>query len=146
MNILSIVSERLKELMNEAELNVPALADKINMDASCVLRFVKAERLPATDTLVKLADVFQCTTDYMLGLSDVLDDRKFKRRPPFSERLKFLLKTYNITRYKLEHDTEFSEQAIKNWYRGTYEPTIESLIKLSKYFKCSVDFVLGREE
>lgn len=145
MDILSKLPERLKDLMQEAELNVPALSNKINVEASAVLRIVKGERLPSATTLVYLADVFNCTTDYLIGLSDILDDRAFKQRPPFSEQLSYLLSYFKISKYRLEKATNIPEQTVNNWHKGKYEPTIESLIKLSKYFKCSVDFVLGRE-
>lgn len=145
MDILSKLAKRLKELMEEAELNVPALSNKVNIEQSAILRFVKAERLPSAASLVKLADCFDCTTDYLLGLSDILDDRSFKARPPFNEQLSFLLDHFKISKYRLEKETNIAEQTVINWHKGKYEPNVESLIKIAKYFGCSVDFVLGRE-
>ncbi len=145
MDILSKLSERLKELMEEAEINTPALSAKIEIEQSAILRFIKAERMPSATSLVKLADFFRCTTDYLLGRSDILDERSFKPRPPFGEQLGNLLKYYKITKYRLVKETDLSEETVNNWHKGKYEPTVESLIKLSNYFKCSIDFVLGRE-
>ena len=145
MDIMSKLPERLKDLMAEAELSTPQLAEKINIDHSAISKFLNAERLPSATTLVNLADVFNCTTDYLIGKSDILDDRAFKQRPPFSEQLTYLLKYFKITQYRLIKEAKIAEQTVINWRKGKYEPTIESLIKLSKYFKCSVDFILGRE-
>ncbi len=145
MDILSKLSERLKELMDEAEINTPALSAKVNIEQSAILRFVKAERLPSATSLVKLADCFHCTTDYLLGLSDTLDDRSFKQRPPFNEQLSFLLDYFKMSKYRFVKETKIAEQTVINWHKGKYEPTVESLVKLSKHFKCSVDFILGRE-
>lgn len=145
MEILSKLSKRLNELMEEAEVNIPALSEKVNIEQSAILRFTKAERLPSATSLVKLADFFHCTTDYLLGLSDVLDDRTFKQRPPFNEQLSFLLNYFKISKYRLTKETKIAEQTVINWHKGNYEPAIENLIKLSTYFKCSVDFILGRE-
>lgn len=142
---MSNLSERLKDLMAEAEVNAPMLSSKINLENSAILRFIKAERLPSATSLVKLADFFRCTTDYLFGLSDVLDDRPFKQRPPFHEQLGNLLDYFKLTKYRLVKETKISEQTVINWHKGRYEPTVESLIRLSKYFNCSVDFVLGRE-
>ena len=145
MDILSKLSERLKDLMEEQGLNNSALADKLNIEQSEISKYVRAVRVPATMTLVKLADYFNCTTDYLLGLSDILDDRAFKQRPPFNEQLSFLLKHFQISKYRLEKDTGLSEMAVNRWHKGKYEPTAESLVRLAKYFDCSVDFILGRE-
>lgn len=146
MDNLSKLPKILKELMQEAEISTPKLADKINIDHSAISKFLNAERLPSATTLVKLADFFNCTTDYLLGRSDILDERSFKQRPPFNEQLSFLLDYFKISKYRLVKETEISEQTVINWHKGKYEPTVESLVKLAKHFKCSVDFILGREK
>ena len=46
--------------------------------------------------------------------------------------------------YRLEKDTHLSEKTVNRWHNGKTQPTVESLIRLSKYFGCSVDFLLGR--
>lgn len=145
MDILSNVSVRLKELMDEAEIKTPALASKLAMEQSVITKFLRAERLPSATTLVKLADYFCCTTDYLLGLSSVLDERTFKQRPPFNEQLDFLLRFFHTSKYRIEKETKLAEETVNNWHKGKYEPTVESLIRLAKHFQCSVDFVLGRE-
>lgn len=146
MDILSKLPKILKELMQEAEVSTPKLADEINIDHSAISKFLNAERLPSATTLVNLADFFNCTTDYLLGLSDVLDERSFKQRPPFNEQLSFLLEYFKISKYRLVKETKISEQTVINWHKGKYEPTVESLVRLAKHFNCSVDFILGREK
>ncbi len=146
MDNLSKLPERLKELMEEAEISTPKLADIIDIDHSAISKFLKAERLPSATTLVNLADFFHCTTDYLLGRSDILDERSFKQRPPFNEQLSFLLDYFKISKYRLVKETKISEQTVINWHKGKYEPTVESLVKIAKCLKCSVDFVLGREK
>lgn len=145
MDIMSKLPERLNELMEEAEIGTPQLAEKINIDHSAISKFLNAERLPSATTLVKLADCFNCTTDYLLGLSDTLDDRAFKLRLPFSEQLGNLLGYFKISQYRFIKETKIAEQTVINWRKGKYEPSVESLVKISKHFRCSVDFVLGRE-
>ena len=145
MDILSKLSERLKDLMSEAEIKTPALAEKTNLEQSVISKFLRAERMPSAKSLVTLADYFHCSTDYLLGLSDVLDEREYKQRPPFNEQLSFLLEHYNVTKYRLEKDTKLTEETVNRWHKGKYEPTVESLVRLATYFNCSVDFILGRE-
>jgi len=145
MDILSKLPARLKELMEEAEISTPRLAEEINIDHSAISKFLRGDRLPSAMTLVNLADFFGCTTDYLLGLSDILDDRTFKQRPPFNEQLSFLLKYFKTSKYRLEKETKLSEVTVNKWHKGNYEPNVESLIKLARNYNCSVDFILGRE-
>ncbi len=145
MNNLSKLPIRLKELMQEKELNAAKLAKDLKIEQSVISKFLKGQRLPSLATLVKLADYFNCTTDYLLGETDILDDRAFKQRPPFEEQLSFLLKYFNKTKYRLKFDAEVAEDTINNWHKGKYEPNIENLLRLKKAFDCSLDFIIGRE-
>lgn len=142
---MSNLSENLKDLMEEAELKAPALAKATGIDPSTILTLLRGDGLPYVDTLVTLADYFNCSTDYLLGLTDRLDNGEFKQRPPFSERLTFLLEHFQITKYRLEKQTGLSEKTVNRWHNGKTQPTVESLIRLATYFHCSVDFILGRE-
>lgn len=141
---LSNLSENLKDLMEEVEIKAPALARLTGIDASTILTLLRGDGLPYVDTLVTLADYFKCSTDYLLGLTDRLTEENFKQRPPFAEQLTFLLNHFKVTKYRLEKQTGFSEKTVNRWHNGKTQPTVDSLIRLAKYFDCSVDFVLGR--
>lgn len=141
---MSKLSENLKCLMNDVGIKSAALADAIGIDQSTVLSLLRGEGLPYTDTLVKLADYFSCSTDYLLGLTDDYSGTQFKQRPPFSQQLTIILQHFNVTKYRMEKDTGIAEKTVNRWHNGKTQPTCESLIKLAKYFDCSVDFILGR--
>lgn len=64
--------------------------------------------------------------------------------PPFLERLTFLLKYFNVTKYRMEKDTGLAEKTVNRWSDGKMQSTVDSLIRLAKYFDYSVDFILGR--
>lgn len=141
---MSKLSENLKCLMNDAGIKSAALADAIGIDQSTVLSLLRGEGLPYIDTLVKLADYFSCSTDYLLGLTDDYSGTQFKQRPPFSQQLTIILAHFNVTKYRMEKDTGIAEKTVNRWHNGKTQPTCESLIKLANYFDCSVDFILGR--
>ena len=46
--------------------------------------------------------------------------------------------------YEKAKQTKLSEKTVNRWHNGKTQPNAESLIKLAKYFDCSVDFLLGR--
>ena len=141
---MSNLSENLKDLMTEAEIKAPALALATGIDPSTILSLLRGDGLPYVDTLVSLADHFRCSTDYLLGLTDRLEDIPFKKRPSFPEQLTFLLNHFKITKYRLEKQTGLSEKTVNRWHNGKTQPTVESLIRLANFFDCSVDFILGR--
>lgn len=145
METLSNLSSRLNELMREKEIGTQELAAKVQIDQSVIARILRARRMPSAKTLVALADYFRCSADYLLGRKELPEERDFLQRPPFPERLAFLLAHFKTTKYRLTKDTHLTEETIRRWQSGRFEPTTESLIRLADYFGCSVDFILGRE-
>ena len=67
MNKLSI---RLKELREEKGLTQSELAKALNYTQTTIARWEAGNRSPNLDCLTALAKFFDCTTDYLLGLTD----------------------------------------------------------------------------
>lgn len=51
----------------------------------------------------------------------------------------------DVSYYRLVNETRFRENFIDQWKKGS-SPNIATLIELSNYFDCTVDFLVGREE
>lgn len=64
-------SLRIKELRLENKLTQKQLADKVGYSASMVTRWEKGECEPTASAIVKLSKALNCTTDYLLGKSDI---------------------------------------------------------------------------
>ncbi len=64
----------------------------------------------------------------------------------FGERLKMLRTENNISQNKLAKNLNISQSNISVWEAGEQYPSAENLIVLAKYFKCSVDYLLGLED
>lgn len=60
---------RLKELRNERNMTQLDLAKLINVTSVSVSGYESGTRSPDIETLIKIADVFDVTTDYLLGRS-----------------------------------------------------------------------------
>ena len=59
------------------------------------------------------------------------------------DNLRILREKYNITQKKLAVDLEVTQELISHYEIGIVLPTASMLIKLSEYFKVSVDYILG---
>ena len=62
--------EVLKKLRNIKGLSQKELTDRLNINRSTYARYETSSSQPDYDTLKKLADFFEVTTDYILGRSD----------------------------------------------------------------------------
>lgn len=145
MIILSIFAERLNDLMlDDNQISTETLAAKVGVDSTAIRKYLRGLRIPSVRVLVNLADYFNCTTDFLLGLEQENYKRQFKKCPPFNERLAFLLKSKGKKKTQLQKQTNIPESAIYNWLRGDYEPSVENLDKIAEFFDCSIDYLLGR--
>lgn len=63
---------RLKELREERNLTQNELAQKIKTSQTNIGRWEKDLNEPTANFIIRLADFFQCSTDYLLGREDDL--------------------------------------------------------------------------
>lgn len=61
---------RLKELRTEKSFSQCHLAILLNVDQRTISNWEKAVREPDFDVLIKIALLFDVSTDYLLGLTD----------------------------------------------------------------------------
>lgn len=61
-------SNRLKELRLQAGLTQLQLAQRLGITKSVISFYELSERAPSPDVLIRLANIFHVSTDYLLGL------------------------------------------------------------------------------
>ena len=67
------LKERMKELRKEKNLRQEDIADELDIAITTYCRYELGMRDPTIAVLVRMADYYDVTTDYLLGRSD---DRK----------------------------------------------------------------------
>lgn len=67
---MSTFPNRLKELREKRELLGKDLAKIMSVEPATITNWEKGNRFPKDDVLVKIADYFDCSTDYLLGRTD----------------------------------------------------------------------------
>lgn len=65
-----MVSDRIKNLRVSANMTQADLAKKLNITRSSVNAWEMGISTPSSTYLIKLAQLFHVSTDYLLGLSD----------------------------------------------------------------------------
>lgn len=69
-NIFMIISMRIKELRKENRLTQRQLAEKVGCNQSMIARWEMGECEPTASAILKLSEVFNCSSDYLLGKSE----------------------------------------------------------------------------
>lgn len=69
---------RLKDLREDHDLTQQAVADYLGMKQSQYSRYERGIRDIPTDVLIRLAELYKTTTDYILGLTDCSKRMRYK--------------------------------------------------------------------
>lgn len=141
---LAIFAERVSELIFDNQQAPREVAKEIGIGKTTVYEYLSGTKMPTLNNPIKIANYFQCSTDYLLGLENEQYELVFQEYKPFHERFQEALEYFDITRYKLEKLTGIAESALYYWAKGQRTPTIEKIILVCKKLDCRVDFFIGR--
>ncbi len=67
---LDILSKRIKELRVQLNMYQKTLGEKVGVERNTIAMYETGKSRPSFEVLVRLAQIFGTTTDYLLGLTD----------------------------------------------------------------------------
>ena len=67
MDIRESITSNIKRLRKESGLTQQQVADKVNVSRSAYSQYEMGLKQPTIDTLVKIADLYNCSLDYLVG-------------------------------------------------------------------------------
>ena len=110
----TLFSKRLRKLREDKNLSQTALANNISgISRASISTYELGEKQPGIETLNKLADYFECSTDYLLGRTDA--------------------QSTNLEIKDLVEKTGLSEKAIDILYNRRHEIIGEAQRKILSY-------------
>lgn len=129
--------EKLKNLRIQKDYTQSQIAEMLGIQRPTYSRYESGERQPDYATLIKLADIFEVSTDYLLGKTDfsIEENRRICqnvtrlwetiKNPPNPEGIKGIVQPF--------------QQIKKNEYQFTYE----ALEQFASYLGVSVDDLIA---
>src|SRR6056297_2667989 len=87
---VSTYGKRIKDLRKVEKLTQKELADALEISSTTITRYEKGDIYPSEPIIIKTAMLFNCSSDYLLGLSS------YKKNP------KELIKDYEKLKIKEE--------------------------------------------
>lgn len=142
--IMSKFSNRLKELIDEKELSLTALARETGIQQSNLSDFLAEKHTPSFANFVALLSFFNCSAEYLLGRTELPTTEKLYPVLPFHERLRAVMKECGISQTKMIKEMPVSSGALYKWVSGKAQPSTDTLIRLADFLDCSVDYLIGR--
>lgn len=148
MDIVLSFTNRFRELINDAGVSLIQISKEAEIDFTELMHWKseKNRNLPSTRNLLKLANYFKCSFDYILGIKDEKDFRESDTDlSDFPKRLCQILEKKKLKLFILKRTGKFEfNSSINNWKTGKTMPNVYNLVCLSEKLGCSVDYLLGR--
>lgn len=69
----------LKKLRQDNNMTQDELAKKIDTSRSNIANYENGKNMPSVDILEKIAKLFDCTTDFLLGKSDIRNPEELNK-------------------------------------------------------------------
>lgn len=69
-----LLRERLKDLRDELQLDQKEMGEKLSLTPSAYGYYEQGRNEPSLETLIKIAKIFDVSTDYLLGLSNTREN------------------------------------------------------------------------
>ncbi len=137
-------AEILKDLKEDVGLSLEDLAEKSGVSAKQYSVYLRGV-IPRVEVSIRIAKFFNCTLDYLFGLSD---DRRNKYRHleynkgVFLKKYDKVLKENGTSNYKFAREYGFAESNFRGW-KNDKIPSMPTLIIIARELSCSLDWLLS---
>ena len=136
-------SDRIKLIRNENTVSAVELAKRLNKSESAIRMWESGKSKPDADTLIELSKMFNCTTDYLLGLGEYrnMDEQNtFKKlSETFGEKINDLPKSVKKSLI------EINNNAIKSFEVSGLVDYIDGISLISNNVKWCANLVASIE-
>ncbi len=135
-----MLGKRLLYLRNKRQLTQEELAKIFCMSRSTYAQYEVDRRKPDYDTLQRIADYFEVSTDFLLGRTD----DSVMEKCNFPSRLKMIRELNGISLKQLAENLNVSQAEVLQFEIGGKYPDPSTLKVLADNLNCSVEYLLGR--
>ena len=139
--------EILKELIDEKGLSLRQLSKESGVSVMQLSRYLRGST-PTIDGVMKLALYFNCSLDYLFGLSSEKEADKYVTGDydisKFLSNYQTLLKENNLTNYKFMKKSNFDESVIRHWQSGS-KPRLNIIYHIALNLGGSIDKLIARK-
>lgn len=136
-----MLGEKIAEQRKRKGITQQELADALNISRSTLAGYEAENKKPSYKVLVRMAEYFGVTVDYLLRSTDTQDFGICDS----GNTIKELRTEAGMTQEELGMLLNVQNAAVSKYESGKVPLTGETLLKLSKIFNVSTDYLLGAE-
>ena len=140
-----IFTENFTDLFLSTGLGKTKFANEVGLKHSQIEKYLQGT-IPVTNSVVKICDYFNCSIDYITGLSNTFSYPNLNKGfcpSKFYPEYERLLKINHTNHFKLSKNNIVTETSLSLWKKGCL-PKFDVLISIAYELDGSIDKMLGR--
>lgn len=132
----------LKYIMCEREVGIVQMAKEMAIAPASLRKLINISNDVKLKTLLKLADYFGCTLEFLCGRT--YEEKEASRRicPEFGVRIKEITREYDVTPHALLSNSGITPSEYYYWIDGG-TPMLISLDRMAHYLDITLDHLVG---
>lgn len=134
---------RLVDLRKQARLTQKEVAQQLGIAPSTYAGYEYGTREPDHQTLMRIAQVLNASTDYLLGTANKTSENK--EPESIGDRLRRLRHSRELSQKELSQSINCHQTLISKYERDIEVPTTENMKVLARFYDVSADYLLNGE-
>lgn len=145
----NMISNGLNNAMYKAGYTYTTLAFILGCAENTTRCWMTGKKTPGLTRIIEMAVLFNCSTDYLLGLSKDFEELKVESNSiDISVALEFMGERIRkaqsgYSNNKLAQELEVKQSTVCNWIGGRSIPNIQYIIEIAQLLNVSTDYILG---
>ena len=137
---------RLQSLLDKDDFDVVTFCKEKGISQAPIRNALTFGIVPSVLVLIKIANFFSISFDYLICEVEENNFIEAITPTPFFTRYEQLRTERNLKHSQIANVMPFARNVISEWKRNGTIPSIDNLKSLSKFFKVSIDYLLGRTD
>ena len=144
-------NEKLRKQRKDLGLKQSEVAEQILVGTRTISTWELGENCPSTELLIALVKLYGASLDELLSeeiaetQQESIDVQSVFLELPFHEKLLMLRRHTGMTQGEMAERLNVSAGSLGRWESGSKMPSIDYLIKISKFFGIPIDELLYAE-
>lgn len=131
--------ENLKYLRKKANMTQQQVADILGITQQAYANYESNKREPDRQMLIKLAQIFEVSTDFLLGIEDACVGFEYESITKTAELLKELRQSKRLSKYDIAHILGITEYTYEQLELGSAPISEMQIATLCKFYEISED-------
>ena len=138
------IIQRLSDLRNEAGMTQSKLAEELGVTQQAVNTYENSDKDIMTSTILRIADYFDVSVDYLMGVSESKDILEPRSNDECYKRIGDIRRLKRLSQKQMAELLGVSQQQVGRFESGKYDLSGKRFLQIAEVCDVSLDYLAGR--